>query len=162
MVDARALRMVLGRFVTGVTVVTTVDGQGAPRGFTANSFTSVSLDPPLVLVCLATGASSYGAFSSCDGFAVNILADSQQELSRLFASSGGEKFSGTPSRPGITGSPVLEGAHAWIECATHQRVQAGDHVILIGRVVDFSAGEGMPLTYYGGKYLDICAPGGIS
>lgn len=145
--------MTLGRFVTGVTVVTTVDAQGDLRGFTANSFSSVSLDPPLVLVCLGKGASSYGAFSSCGGFAVNILADSQRDLSRIFASSGGEKFSGTPFRKGVTGSPVLEDVHAWIECTMHQRVEAGDHVILIGRVVDFGEGEGRPLTYYGGKYL---------
>src|SRR3954471_16869964 len=108
-VDVRALRRALGTFLTGVTVVTTHDASGAPRGITANSFTSVSLDPPLVLFCVDLSAASCEAFAGSGGFAVHILGHDQQELAARFATRSPHKFDGLATRPGTGGAPLLEG-----------------------------------------------------
>jgi flavin reductase (DIM6/NTAB) family NADH-FMN oxidoreductase RutF len=155
MIDPTRLRKTLGAFVTGVTVVTALDAQGEKRGFTANSFTSVSLDPPLILVCLAKKATSFPVFSQTGHFAVNILADAQRSVSSAFASKQPDKFANIASRPGTSGVPIIEGAAAWLECATHQRIDAGDHVILIGRVVDLGQSDRTPLGFYGGNYVNF-------
>ena len=154
-VDSRDLRKTLGCFLTGVTVVTTVDSQGVKRGFTANSFTSVSLDPPLVLVCLAKTASSYAAFAGVERFAVNILADDQRTVSSAFASKQADKFAGVGLRPDPRPAPILEGVLAWLDCQVHQRVDAGDHVVLMGRVLDHGHSERTPLGFYGGNYVNF-------
>ena len=152
-VDVRALRRTLGAFLTGVTVVTTVDEEGSPWGLTANSFTSVSLNPPLILVCIAEGANSYPAFRDCQSFAVNILAEGQDELSLLFASKRPDKFSGIAADARSTGAPILVDSLAWLECSVHDKVVAGDHLVLIGRVEAFDSGTGRPLGYYQGNYV---------
>jgi len=152
-IDCRELRRVLGAFPTGVTIATTVGKDGAPRGFTANSFTSVSLDPPLVLVCLAKAASSYATFLGAEGYAVNILAADQRAISSRFATAGEDKFEGVAWRPGETGCPLIEGAAGWIDCVRHQAIDAGDHVVLIGRVVGFDGTPAAPLGYCRGAYL---------
>lgn len=153
--ERRALRASFGAFATGVTVVTTRDAQGRPRGFTANSFTSVSLDPPLLLVCPAKGAYSYQSFLEAPHFAVNILAEDQKELSGLFASRSPEKFAQADWAPGPEGVPLLAGTLAHFVCAREQAVDAGDHAVLIGRVLAHGAREGQPLGYFRGEYFTL-------
>ena len=137
MSDARALRDAFGAFLTGVTVVTTVDDAGAPIGFTANSFTSVSLDPPLLLVCLAKTSRNYATLTAAKGFGVNILSEDQKDVSNTFARPVEDRFAAVDWRIGPHGSPVFADVAAWFDCATHDVVDAGDHVILIGRVEGF-------------------------
>ena len=152
-IDTQDLRRAFGSFATGVTVVTTLNEDGEPVGFTANSFASVSLDPPLLLVCLAHGMRSFPIFKDTRTFAVNILADDQQDVSSTFASKGIDKFSNIRWHGGTTGSPLLAGVVAWFDCEAHQRVEAGDHTILIGRVVDYGHESRAPLGFCGGAYL---------
>ncbi len=152
-IDPHALRNAFGCFPTGVTIITTREADGTPRGFTANSFTSVSLDPPLLLVSIAKSAASLPVFEAAGHFAVNILDDGQRAVSALFASRSLEKFTQTEWRPGVHGAPLIGGTLAWFECSRHQTVAAGDHVILIGRVVDFAAGDGNPLGFLRGAYI---------
>lgn len=154
-IDPRALRRAFGAFATGVTIATTLDAEGAPVGFTANSFSSVSLEPPLLLVCLAETALSFAAFRDAGRFAVNILGAQQRSLSTAFATRGADKFNGVPWRPERTGAPVIEGAVAWFDCETHQIVPAGDHAILLGRVVAFGTTDGAPLGYCRGAYVSF-------
>lgn len=151
----RALRNAFGTFATGVTVVTTRQPDGTPRGFTANSFTSVSLDPPLLLVCIAKAAHSCKAFSQAGHFAVNILADDQKDVSGLFASQSPEKFDHAKWDVNAQDVPLIEGCLANFSCARHELVDAGDHLILIGRVLDFQTADKAPLGYYKGAYFDI-------
>lgn len=151
--DSRDLRDALGAFVTGVTVVTTTGLNGQPRGFTANSFTSVSLDPPLVLVCISRAAASLSVFQEAAGFAVNILAEDQRQVSHLFASKDPKKFAAVVWSPGPAGNPIFDGAAAWVDCTRHQVVDAGDHVILIGRVVACAHAPLKPLGYCRGAYV---------
>ena len=151
----RSLRDAFGRFATGVTVVTTRQADGIPRGFTANSFTSVSLDPPLLLVCIGKAALSCETFAACSHFTVNILADDQKEISGLFASQSADKFGIADWHEDAQNMPVIDGALASFSCARHRLVDAGDHLILIGQVLDFETTEGDPLGYYKGGYFDI-------
>ncbi len=152
--DTRELRSALGLFPTGVAVITTVDPDGNPRGFTANSFTSVSLDPPLLLVCIAKTAASRPVFQSAAAFAVNFLADNQKDISGLFASQRPDKFDAAAWHPGTGGLPLIDDSLAWFECARRQAVDAGDHVILIGEVTDFAYAKGTPLGYLSGGYFN--------
>jgi flavin reductase (DIM6/NTAB) family NADH-FMN oxidoreductase RutF len=154
-IDSANLRRALGTFLTGVTVVSCVDDLGQPRGFTANSFTSVSLDPPLVLVCIAKSAQSIDAFVGARGFGISILAEHQKPVSQLFASKSPKKFKSVRWLPGSTGAPRLAEGIAWFDCHTRQRVDAGDHVLLIGEVVQFSADGGLPLGYCQGNYVSF-------
>lgn len=158
-IDPRALRRAFGAFATGVTISTTLDPAGQPVGFTANSFSSVSLDPPLLLVCLAETASSYPAFRDAGRFAVNVLGAEQRALSTQFATRGADKFAGVAWRMAETGAPVLDGSIAWFDCVTHALVPAGDHVILIGRVVAFGTEDRPPLGYVRGGYIAFGAGG---
>ncbi|MDE3177864.1 MAG: alpha/beta fold hydrolase [Pseudomonadota bacterium] len=151
--DPRAFRKALGGFLTGVTVVATVQPDGTPRGFTANSFTSVSLDPPLVLVCIAKTAASCPIFSAAEGFSVNILAEHQADVSGLFASKSPDKFGAVAWRRGPAGNPVLDEVAAWFDCARQDVVDAGDHVILIGRVQGFAERAVNPLGYCKGAHI---------
>lgn len=152
-IDPRELRSVLGAFATGVTVVTTIGDDGQPRGFTANSFTSVSLDPPLVLVCLAKGAASRPVFEAATGYAVNILAEDQREVSRVFASKIEDRFATVPWQPGPAGNPIFAGTAAWLDCSMHRAMDAGDHVILIGQVRGYGQAPVNPLGYCRGAYI---------
>ncbi|MBT6191346.1 MAG: cag pathogenicity island protein Cag11 [Tateyamaria sp.] len=151
----RALRGAFGSFATGVTVVTTRQPDGTPRGFTANSFTSVSLDPPLLLVCIAKAALSCDTFAQADHFAVNVLAEDQKEVSGLFASQSVDKFDLAKWHVDSQNIPLIDRTLASFSCARHRLVDAGDHLILIGRVLEFETSEGMPLGYYKGAYFDI-------
>lgn len=151
--DPHALRDAFGCFMTGVTVVTTVDASGTPLGFTANSFSSVSLDPPLLLVSIAKKSSNIAAFEGATGFAVNILAEGQKDISATFARPVEDRFASVYWRRGPVGSPLLAGVSAWFDCTMAQAVDAGDHVILIGRVGGFEATPAPGLGYYRGTYI---------
>lgn len=153
--DTGALRDALGTFATGVTIVTAVMPTGEPIGFTANSFTSVSLDPPLILVCIAKSAAGYNAFTSTGAFCVNVLAHHQRDLSGTFARRGVDKFEDVSWHQADTGSPILSGSAGYFDCETYQVVEAGDHAILIGRVVGFDANDDAPLCYHRGKYAGL-------
>ncbi len=151
----KLFRQALGTFATGVTVVTAIDEQGRPRGFTANSFTSVSLDPPLILVCIASGSAGHAVFTNSNTFCVNVLAEDQQDLSTLFASPGDDRFSEIEWRPGNNGNPIIDGAITNFECDRHNIVDAGDHVILIGKVSSYEANGRSPLIYFSGSYVEF-------
>ena len=154
-IDARDLRSAFGHFATGVTVVTTLDTTGAPCGFTANSFTSVSIDPPLLLVNIARSAYGCDAFTGSRGFAVNILAANQRELSNRFARAGTDKFANQHWHAEITGSPIIEGVVAWFDCEHFEQVEAGDHIILIGRVLQYAYNTHAPLGFCRGAYVSF-------
>jgi len=151
--DPLDLRRAFGCFVTGVTIVTAIDSEGRPRGFTANSFTSVSLDPPLVLVCIARTAGSFPLFSRTAHFAINILSEQQRPISSRFASKQADKFAGVAWQPGETGSPLIEGTVAWVDCRMERQIDAGDHLILLGRVLAFGHSMQTPLGFCRGNYL---------
>ena len=151
--DPRALRNAFGSFMTGVTVVTTYGKDGDPIGFTANSFTSVSLDPPMLLVCLAKTSKNYDALISADGFAVNVLAETQIEISNTFARPVEDRFATVDWANGPHGSPIIADVSAWFDCAMHKTVDAGDHVILIGSVMAFVETANPGLGYARGAYV---------
>lgn len=151
--EARQLRDVLGTFVTGVTVVTTRDGQGASHGVTANSFSSVSLDPPLVLWSQSVSSRSHPAFLESEHFTINILADDQIALSNHFAKTRDDKFNGIAHAPGIGGTPVLDGVAAHLECTKVAAYPGGDHVVFIGRVERIAQSGRRPLAFGSGKYM---------
>ena len=153
--DARDLRRAFGNFATGVTIVTTVDADDVPAGFTANSFTSVSIDPPLLLVSIAKSAYGCDIFTTARGFAVNILAQDQRELSNRFARAGADKFADQVWHAGISGSPVIDNVVAWFDCEHHEQVDAGDHIILIGRVLQYSYNTHAPLGFCRGAYVSF-------
>ncbi len=149
----QAMRAALGRFATGVTLITCRAADGAPVGLTANSFTSLSLDPPLVLWSLRRVSTSLAAFAGAAHFAVNVLAETQVELSRRFASSQqADKFAEGHWAAGIGGVPVLAGCAAVFECAVDSQQLAGDHVLFIGRVLRLADLSVAPLLFQGGHY----------
>lgn len=156
--DILELRRVFGSFVTGITIVTTADRQGIPKGFTANSFTSVSLDPPLILVCVGQTSSSYDSFRECSHFAVNVLSEKQRDLSSLFARKGADKFSGASWALSKNGSPVFEKVLGWMDCQVHLRLEVGDHLLIVGQVLDFGGCNDVPLGYFRGQYVGLGAP----
>jgi flavin-dependent trigonelline monooxygenase, reductase component len=157
-IDPIALRRAFGTFVTGVTIITTVDADGNPRGMTANSFTSVSLDPPLLLVCVGKSASSFPAFNEAKSFAVNLLHEGQTEVSGVFASKSVDKFQSVNHDRVHTGAPVLTDCLTWFDCTTHNRIDAGDHVILIGQVQAFGTTPSAPLGFCRGRYANVKDP----
>ena len=151
-VDAAVFRGLLGRFATGVAVVTTRTPDGTAIGMTASSLASVSLEPPLVSVCIDHAAAIHRAILAAPAFVINILEESQEAISRRFAGEHPDRFDGVGYRAGDHGLVLLDDVHAWIECARHQLVEAGDHTIVIGRVTGGAPGEGRPLLYYRGGY----------
>ena len=152
-------RTALRCFAAGVTVVTTRDQAGRPSGLTASAFTSVSLNPPLVLVCVDHAATAHPAFRSHGWFAVNVLRREQEALSRRFAESGGDKFHGVPYHEGRSGLPLLDGSLATLECQMVEAHEAGDHTIFIGRVETVTIDGGRPLVYFHGGYHSLAADG---
>jgi flavin reductase (DIM6/NTAB) family NADH-FMN oxidoreductase RutF len=157
-VDQLEFRRVMGHFATGVTVVTSHDGAGKLGGLTANSVASVSLDPPLVLVCVDKKSDSYPMFDASQSFAVNILANEQETLSRRFAKSGGDKFTGVGFRIGTTGCPILTDTIAFLDCKVRYTFEAGDHTIYVGEAVEIEVGsEADPLLYFRGGYRNLSA-----
>lgn len=152
--DSRAFRNACGQYLTGVTIVTTKGDDGQPVGITANSFVSVSLDPPLILVCLDRRLVSFPSFVNSMGYAVHVLALEQEELSSRFAMRGGDKFNDLICQSGLYDAQILSNALAVFECRTHSIVEAGDHVIMIGEVERYQTQETerRPLGYLRGKY----------
>lgn len=151
--DPRALRDAFGCFMTGVTVVTTTSADGMPLGFTANSFSSVSLDPPLLLVSIARTSRNFQHFVNAGHFAINVLAESQKDVSGTFARPVEDRFATVDWTAGPAGSPVLSDVSAWFDCTLSQLVEAGDHAILIGEIKGFSASQEPGLGYYRGAYI---------
>jgi len=151
-VTSEEFRRACGRFATGVTIASVLDVNGAPHGLTVNSFTSVSLDPPLILICLGHAVTTIDAFREARHFGINVLREDQQALSDRFARKGEDRFDGLEWYRGECGVPLLPGALATIECRVRQRFTAGDHDIFVGEMVRVHTTEGEPLIYYASRY----------
>jgi len=147
------LRKALGQFATGVTVVTTRAADGSPVGLTVNSFTSVSLDPPLVLWCLGLASAHYDAFRLAERHLVNVLAADQLDIAQRFATRGADRFAGVRWTATDTGLPRIDGCTAWFECAIRGRYEEGDHLILIGRIESFEIVRRKPLIFHDSRYV---------
>jgi flavin reductase (DIM6/NTAB) family NADH-FMN oxidoreductase RutF len=154
-IEKQLFRQVCGKFASGITIVTVLDSTGAPHGMTANSFTSVSMNPPLVLVCVDHRARILEHFHISYHFAINILSAGQRPLSDRFAGSGYDRFAGVDWKPGETGVPLLPDVLGSIECARQNVVTAGDHDILIGEVLHVNCQDGDPLLFYGSQYRQL-------
>jgi flavin reductase (DIM6/NTAB) family NADH-FMN oxidoreductase RutF len=154
-IDASLFRSVLGRFATGVTIVTALDQQGQPHGMTVSAFSSLSLEPPLILVCIDNEATMSPLIATVDHFVVNVLSSTQEELSRRFADQLDDRFAGIGYRNASSGPPIVDDVLAWIECRVVARHPAGDHVIVIGEVENGEALEGEPLLYYRSGYARL-------
>jgi flavin reductase (DIM6/NTAB) family NADH-FMN oxidoreductase RutF len=154
-IDREVFRRACARFATGVTVITTQDATGQPQGMTANSFTSVSLEPPLVLFSVDHAANMHECFQGATHFGVNVLRSDQQELSNRFAFKIGNRFEGLEWGAGVTGSPLLPGAIATLECEITRRLEAGDHTLVLGRVVSARNGSGEPLLFFDSAYRQL-------
>jgi flavin reductase (DIM6/NTAB) family NADH-FMN oxidoreductase RutF len=152
-IDSSELRSALAQFATGVSVVTTRATDGTPVGITANSFASVSLDPPLVLWSLARSASSFEAFRAARGFRVHVLAADQFEIAKRFATRGADKFAAGQWTHIPGGPPQLAGCVAWFECETRSQHDEGDHVIFVGRIGSLGAPGGTPLIFHDSRYV---------
>lgn len=151
--SASEFRSALGMFATGVTIVTSMTAEGKPIGLTANSFNSVSLDPPLVLWSLSRAAASLAAFSTGSHYAINILAADQKPLAERFAVKGGERWNGVEFTCGCGDAPLLAGAAATFECFNRSRYEEGDHVIFVGEVERCTWRPGAaPLLFHGGRF----------
>jgi 3-hydroxy-9,10-secoandrosta-1,3,5(10)-triene-9,17-dione monooxygenase reductase component len=151
-IDAAHFRAVLGHFCTGVTIVTG-SHDGEPAGLTCQAFTSLSLEPPLVAFCPSLTSTSWPRIRGSGAFCVNVLNEDQEDLCRVFAASGGDKFRGVGWKEGATGSPVLDDVLAWIDCRMEAEHAAGDHLIVVGRVIELgSSRSGTPLLFYRGGF----------
>ena len=148
----RELRNALGSFATGVTVVTTAKQDGSPEGMTANSFSSVSLDPPLVLWSIAKSSSCFDTFINAGHFAIHILTHQQQSVSNIFASRENRKFEQIDWQADNNNTPLLTDCAARFTCSVEHRYEGGDHIILVGRVEDFDHSHAEPLLFHSGKY----------
>lgn len=156
--DPRQFRQALGAFTTGVTIVTTRGPDGQDYGMTANSFNSVSIDPPMVLWSLNKDSSSAHAFTGSEHFAVHILATDQEDLSNRFAKRGTDKFAGLTTARGPADIPLLEGCSARFQCRTTYQYEGGDHIILVGEVLEFDRFDSSPLVFHGGGYRRLLEP----
>ena len=154
-IEKNELRRVMGHFATGVTVITSIRGSGEMHGLTANAFTSVSLVPPLLLVCIDKKAESYPCFDESKIFTVNVLAADQEALSRRFAVTGGDKFEGVSYKVGANGAPILDGALAFLECKVTEKIDGGDHTIYVGEIEQAETKEGKPLLFFRGGYREL-------
>lgn len=154
-IDELRFRRVLSRFPSGVTVVTAVGADGVDHGMTVSAFCSLSLVPPLILVCIDHGTVMHGILDGAKTFTVNILAHDQEHLARKFSDPDNDRFEGTSYTRGTNGGALLAGAAAWLECSLAHRYQGGDHTIFVGRVDAADAGEAHPLVYYRGGYGQI-------
>jgi flavin reductase (DIM6/NTAB) family NADH-FMN oxidoreductase RutF len=155
---AREFRDALGLFPTGVAIVTTVDAAGQPAGITVNSFTSVSLEPPLILVSVARTSRNFDLFNVVSHFAVNLLRDEQRAISSAFASPTADRFGSVRHRPGHGNAPLIEAHLVAFECETYARYDGGDHVLLLGKVLNLSADLNLPpkpLLYFRGQYREL-------
>lgn len=150
-VDPSLFKKALGQFASGITVVTTLDAGGSPRGLTVSAFCSLSLEPPLVLVCVDARSEASGGFEASSVFGVSVLAEDQEEVSRRFAQAG-DRFGGADIETGRLGVPLVKGALAQIECRLRAAHEGGDHTIYVGEVVHLAVSPGRPLLYHGGAY----------
>lgn len=150
--DSDDFKAALGRFGSGVTIITAYGQGGTPQGFTASSFCSLSIDPPLVLFCLARDATAFQAFAASETFGVNILTRAQSDLSGRFAEKRSDKFDGVPLMGGEWQTPLLPGCLANLQCRTTQTFPGGDHLIVVGEVGQVHLGEGDPLIFHRGRY----------
>ncbi|MGH3519326.1 MAG: 3-hydroxy-9,10-secoandrosta-1,3,5(10)-triene-9,17-dione monooxygenase reductase subunit [Haloechinothrix sp.] len=151
-IDATAFRTVLGHFGTGVAVVTG-HGPDGPVGFACQSFAALSLDPPLVLFCPGKSSRAWPVIEAAGCFAVNVLGDGQRELSTVFGSRGVDKFASVDWTPAGSGAPLIDGALTWVDCAIEAVHDAGDHYIVVGRVLELGdTGSDRPLLFYRGRY----------
>ncbi len=155
MISPDDFRHVLAHFASGVTIVTTSDSERRPTGLTASAFCSVSLDPPLILICVDHKSQSYPHLRDSGRFAINILHQEHEQLSRRFASSRLDKFDGVPFKLGTLGVPLIDAALAYLECQTVNAHVEGDHTIFVARVEAVGVGEGDPLLYFRGRYHRI-------
>lgn len=159
-IDTRKFRDVLGRFATGVAVVT-AETEGVRLSVTVSSFNSVSLSPPLVLFSIAKSALSFDLWQRTEHFAVTVLSEQQQDISNRFGRAGNDKWSGVAVERGVYGSPLIQNGLAYFECDVYARYDGGDHLIVVGRVLEFSANDidpaAKPLVFYGGKYRQLAA-----
>lgn len=153
--DEAEFRRAMGVFATGVTIVTCLDEERRPTGMTVNSFTSVSLEPPLLLWCVNKSIIPFPAFSTTGHFAVHVLKRDQEDLSNHFAVDRTDKFDGVEYREGVAGLPLLPDYLSVYQCQVSHRIDAGDHIILVGQMVDYEVNEGEPLVFYGGDYRSI-------
>ena len=154
-VSNHEFRHACGRFATGVAVASVIDEHGAAHGLTVSSFTSLSLNPPLVLICIGHDVTVIHAFRRASHFGINILREEDRALSQRFATKGLDKFDGVARRAGQTGVPLIACALATLECELHQRITSGDHDILVGRVVAVHVEEGEPLVHFAGRYRKL-------
>jgi flavin reductase (DIM6/NTAB) family NADH-FMN oxidoreductase RutF len=154
-VDEYRFRSVLSRFASGVTVVTAVDDKRVDHGITVSAFCSLSLNPPLVLVCIDHGTVMHGILETATAFAVSVLAVDQEELARRFSDPDNDRFDGTSYERGVTGAALLAGAAAHLECAIAHRFEGGDHTIFVGAVQAAESSDHHPLLYYRGGYARL-------
>ena len=154
-INPKDFRNTVGLFATGITVITTVDENGKAIGLTANSFTSVSLNPPIVLVCIDRAVTSFNAFQTAGEFAVNILGSEQTEISNKFATSGDEKWLGVEFETWAGRAPILQNCLANIECKTREIHESGDHIIITGEVTTLASKDGNQLLYWRGQYAQL-------
>lgn len=154
-IDPIQLRNAFGSFITGVTVVTCRDTSGKAVGMTANSFSSVSLDPPLLLWSIAKTATNFDAFNTAQHFAIHILDSEQESVSRHFAAKNVDKFADFPHEAGVTDAPLLTDYSARFECEIEHRYPGGDHIILVGRILAFDDRTKEPLVFFKGQYKQL-------
>lgn len=153
-VDDAQFKLAMSHFASGVTVVTT-EQEGTPYGMTVAAFSSLSLHPPLVLVCIEKSVRSHEAIASAGKFGVSILSGTQADVSNRFASRGEDKFSGIATHRGTTGVPLIDGAITSLECTLREQFPGGDHSIFVGEVVAIETAEGVPLVYYRSGYREL-------
>jgi flavin reductase (DIM6/NTAB) family NADH-FMN oxidoreductase RutF len=154
-IDSRAFRNALGQFATGVTIITTRDSEGRPTGMTANSFSSLSLEPALVLWSIAKTSSNYAVFAEAKSFAIHVLNAEQQATSGQFARKDTDRFEGVDTIDNATGTPLLTDYLTRFECTTQHRLEGGDHLIIVGRVNNFDVKEGEPLLFFKGNFEQL-------
>jgi 3-hydroxy-9,10-secoandrosta-1,3,5(10)-triene-9,17-dione monooxygenase reductase component len=153
--DVGQFKDAMSRFATGVTIVSGLE-DGQPVGFTCQSFVSLSIDPPFVAVAPARTSTSWPRIATAGSFCVNVLGEHQQEVCQGFAVSGGDKFVGVDWHPApVTGAPVIEGSLAWVDCHVELVHDAGDHELIIGKVLDLGSGEGSPLLFYRREFATV-------
>ena len=161
-IEQHHFRHVCSKYATGITIVAVLDAHGAPHGLTVNSFTSVSLSPPLVLFCLDRQTAILKHFSMDTRFAINVLNEEQKDISICFARSGQDRFQGVAWRPGETGAPILPEVLATLECGVIQMVEAGDHIVVIGEALHAKWREGQPLIYFNSSYQMLRSGASVS
>lgn len=154
---SRQLRSAFGHYATGVTIITARGAGGEPVGMTANSFSSLSLDPPLVLWSIAYTASNFEAFRAARGFAVHVLHAGQGELAKVFSTKNIDRFAVVATTSGASGAPLLPDFHARFDCETFSQQEGGDHLIIVGRVLAAEERAGAPLLFYRGRFAALAA-----